>query len=57
MMQVSVEGIPRDLSASLQRVKAGATLVIVRAGQPVAALGAAPGCLQPPLLHRSGCRQ
>jgi antitoxin (DNA-binding transcriptional repressor) of toxin-antitoxin stability system len=35
MMQVSVEDISRDLSPSLQRVKAGATWVIVRAGHPV----------------------
>ena len=57
MMPVSVEDIPRDLSTSRQRVKVGETLVIIRAGQPVAALSAAPGCLQLPFLHRAGCRQ
>ena len=36
MTQVSVEEIQRDLSAYLQRVEAGETLVIVRAGHPVA---------------------
>ena len=36
MAQVSVEEIQRDLSAYLQRVEAGETLVIVRAGHPVA---------------------
>jgi prevent-host-death family protein len=36
MVQVSVEEIQRDLAAYLQRVEAGETIVIVRAGQPVA---------------------
>ena len=36
MVQVSVEEIQRDLPAYLQRVEAGETLVVVRAGQPVA---------------------
>jgi prevent-host-death family protein len=36
MLQVSVEEIQRDLAAYLQRVEAGETVVIVRAGQPVA---------------------
>jgi len=36
MVQVSVEEIQRDLPVYLQRVEAGETLVIVRAGQPVA---------------------
>jgi antitoxin (DNA-binding transcriptional repressor) of toxin-antitoxin stability system len=36
MVQVSVEDIQRDLPAYLQRVEAGETLVIMRAGQPVA---------------------
>jgi prevent-host-death family protein len=36
MVQVSVEEIQRNLSAYLQRVEAGETLLIVRAGQPVA---------------------
>ena len=36
MAQVSVEEIQRDLSAYLQRVEAGETLVIVREGKPVA---------------------
>lgn len=36
MVQVSVEDIQRDLAAYLQRVEAGETVVIVRAGQPVA---------------------
>lgn len=35
MMQISVEEIQRNLSVYLQRVEAGETLVIVRAGQPV----------------------
>src|SRR5262249_55148092 len=35
MMQVHVEDIQRDLAAYLQRVEAGETVVIVRAGQPV----------------------
>src|SRR5262245_15747819 len=57
MMHVSVEEIPRDLSASLQRGKAVKTLVIGRAGQPVAVCGAAPDCLQPLLLYRSDFRE
>jgi prevent-host-death family protein len=36
MIQVSVEDMQRDLRAYLQRVEAGETVVIVRAGQPVA---------------------
>ena len=36
MVQVSVEEIQRDLATYLQRVEAGETVVIVRAGQPVA---------------------
>ena len=36
MVQVSIEDIQRDLSTYLQRVEAGETLVIVRAGKPVA---------------------
>ena len=36
MVQVSVEDIQRDLAGYLQRVEAGETVVIVRAGQPVA---------------------
>ena len=36
MTQVSVEEMQRDLSAYLQRVEAGETLVIIRAGKPVA---------------------
>ena len=35
MMQVNVEEIQRDLADYLQRVEAGETVVIVRAGQPV----------------------
>jgi antitoxin (DNA-binding transcriptional repressor) of toxin-antitoxin stability system len=35
MMHVSVEDIQQNLIAYLQRVEAGETLVIVRAGQPV----------------------
>ena len=35
MMQVSVEDIQQNLLVYLQRVEAGETLVIVRAGQPV----------------------
>jgi len=36
MVQVSVEEIQQNLPAYLQRVEAGETVVIVRAGQPVA---------------------
>jgi antitoxin (DNA-binding transcriptional repressor) of toxin-antitoxin stability system len=36
MVWVSVEDIQRDLSAYLQRIEAGETLVIVQAGRPVA---------------------
>jgi antitoxin (DNA-binding transcriptional repressor) of toxin-antitoxin stability system len=36
MLQVSVEELQRDLAAYLQHVEAGETVVIVRAGQPVA---------------------
>ena len=36
MVQVSIEDIQRDLSTYLQRVEAGETLLIVRAGKPVA---------------------
>lgn len=36
MVWVSIEDIKRDLSAYLQRVEAGETLVIVQAGKPVA---------------------
>ena len=35
MTEVSVEEMQRDLSAYLQRVEAGETLVIMRAGKPV----------------------
>ena len=36
MAQVSVEEIQQDLSAYLQRVEAGETIIIIRAGKPVA---------------------
>ena len=36
MVQVSMEDIQRDFFAYLQRVEAGETLLIVRAGKPVA---------------------
>ncbi len=36
MAQVSVDDIQRNLSTYLQRVEAGETLVIVRAGKPIA---------------------
>ena len=36
MAQVNIEDIQRDLSTYLQRVEAGETLLIVRAGKPVA---------------------
>jgi len=36
MVQVSVEEIQQHLPAYLQRVEAGETVIIVRAGQPVA---------------------
>ena len=36
MVEVSVEEILQNLPAYLQRVEAGETLIIVRAGQPVA---------------------
>ena len=35
MIQISVEDIQQNLLVYLQRVEAGETLVIVRAGQPV----------------------
>ena len=35
MMQVNVEDIQQNLLVYLQRVEAGETLVIIRAGQPV----------------------
>ena len=37
-IQVSVDDIARDVRAYLQRVEAGATVVIVSAGHPVAEL-------------------
>jgi antitoxin (DNA-binding transcriptional repressor) of toxin-antitoxin stability system len=37
MTQISVEEMQRDLSVCLQRVEAGETLLIVRAGKPVGA--------------------
>jgi antitoxin (DNA-binding transcriptional repressor) of toxin-antitoxin stability system len=47
MLQVSVGEVQRDLTAYLQRVEAGETLVIVRAGQPVAEIKpVAPGSKQ-----------
>jgi antitoxin (DNA-binding transcriptional repressor) of toxin-antitoxin stability system len=36
MTHVSIEEMQRDLGACLQRVEAGETLLIVRAGKPVA---------------------
>ena len=36
MMRVSVEEIQQDISAFLQRVEAGETLLIVRTGKPIA---------------------
>ena len=36
MTQVSVEEMQRDLSACLKRLEAGETLLIVRAGKPIA---------------------
>ena len=36
MTQVSIEEMQRDLVACLKRVEAGETLLIVRAGKPVA---------------------
>jgi len=36
MTQVSVDDIQRELSTYLQRVEAGETLVILRAGKPIA---------------------
>ncbi len=36
MAQVSVEEIQQDLSAYLQRVEDGETIIIIRAGKPVA---------------------
>ena len=38
MVQVSVEEIQQDVSAFLQRVEAGETLLIMRTGQPIAAI-------------------
>jgi antitoxin (DNA-binding transcriptional repressor) of toxin-antitoxin stability system len=36
MAQVNIEDIQKDLPTYLQRVEAGETLVIIRAGKPVA---------------------
>jgi antitoxin (DNA-binding transcriptional repressor) of toxin-antitoxin stability system len=36
MTQVSIDDIQRDVSTYLQRVEAGETLVILRAGTPIA---------------------
>jgi prevent-host-death family protein len=36
MAQVSVEEIQQDLPAYLQRVEDGETIIIIRAGKPVA---------------------
>jgi antitoxin (DNA-binding transcriptional repressor) of toxin-antitoxin stability system len=36
MTQVSIDDIQRDVSAYLQRVEAGETLVILRGGRPIA---------------------
>ncbi len=36
MIRVSVEDIQRDIGAYLQRVEAGETLVVLRAGNPIA---------------------
>jgi antitoxin (DNA-binding transcriptional repressor) of toxin-antitoxin stability system len=36
MTQVSIDDIQRDVSTYLQRVEAGETLVILRAGRPIA---------------------
>ena len=36
MTQINLEDIQQDLSTYLQRVEAGETLVIIRAGKPVA---------------------
>jgi len=36
MAKVSIEEMQRDLSACLQRVEAGETLTIIRAGKPFA---------------------
>jgi prevent-host-death family protein len=36
MIQVSIDDIQRDVSTYLQRVEAGETLVITRAGTPIA---------------------
>ena len=38
MTRVSVEEIQQDVSAFLQRVEAGETLLIVRTGKPIAEL-------------------
>ena len=50
MVHVSVEEILRNLAAYLQRVEAGETVIIVRAGQPVAEVKPVegrPGILRP----------
>jgi antitoxin (DNA-binding transcriptional repressor) of toxin-antitoxin stability system len=36
MIQVSIDDIERDVATYLQRVEAGETLVILRAGTPIA---------------------
>lgn len=47
MVQVSVEEILRDLATYLQCVEAGETVVIVRAGQPIAEMKPVPLSAKP----------
>jgi prevent-host-death family protein len=42
MVQISIDEMKRDLPAYMQRVEAGETLVIVKAGKPVAEIKPAP---------------
>jgi len=38
MVEVSVDEIRQDIAAFLQRVESGETIVIMRAGKPIAAV-------------------
>jgi antitoxin (DNA-binding transcriptional repressor) of toxin-antitoxin stability system len=46
MTQVNLEDIQQDLSTYLQRVEAGETLVIIRAGKPVAEVKPVVPCVE-----------
>ncbi|MCI0619227.1 type II toxin-antitoxin system Phd/YefM family antitoxin [bacterium] len=42
MIQISIDEMKRDLPAYMQRVEAGETLVIIKAGKPVAEIKPVP---------------